>query len=220
MLQIFTQFWWQYLTIAVASYLFGSINYSVIFSRSIKKGDIRKFGSGNAGTTNMFRVYGLPLGVLTFSCDTLKGVLVCLATKLIFPNINALDGGVCIYLAGLFAVVGHIFPVFFKFNGGKGFATSIGICAFTQPIFTLCVAVVIIASIFIWDKMSLSALLFETIVLLWHWIFCDPQLNVYCCVLVSLVVVLVFVAHRQNIVRLVTGREPNTGVVSKFTKKK
>ncbi len=220
MQQVFVQYWYYYVAIATLCYLFGSVNYSVIFSRAIKKCDIRQSGSGNAGTTNMFRVYGFPLGLLTFACDTLKGVLSCLAVKLVCSSLYQLDGGFCVYLAGLFAVVGHIFPLFFRFNGGKGFATTIGICAFTQPLFTLCIAVVVIATIFIWDKMSLSALVFATFVLLWHWIFCYPQINAYCCVAITLVVLLVFVAHRQNIVRLVKGTELNTGVVQKLKRKK
>ena len=123
--------------LAVASYLFGNVNWAIIISK-LKKMDIRKMGSGNPGTLNMSRNLGLKAGLLTFFLDIMKGVIPTLLAHLIFKNDYFLDcefiiADFAIFLCGLSVVLGHIFPVFLKFKGGKGIASTIGVflvCSF------------------------------------------------------------------------------------------
>lgn len=107
------------LTILV-SYLIGSFSPAYFLGRFLKKTDIREYGSGNAGTTNAIRVFGKKIGILTFIIDILKGVLAILIGQYIMGE----EGR---YLAALFVVIGHNWPVFLKFKGGKGIATSLGV---------------------------------------------------------------------------------------------
>ena len=117
--------------IAVASYLFGNVNWALIISK-LKKTDIRKMGSGNPGTLNMSRNLGLGIGLLTFFLDIMKGVVPTLITFFVLKDQKFNDSifyiaDFAIYLAGLSVVLGHIYPVFLKFKGGKGIASTIGV---------------------------------------------------------------------------------------------
>ncbi len=114
---------------AVGSYLLGNINNAVIISK-LKKSDVRKIGSGNPGTLNMSRSFGLKLGLLVFLLDILKGAIPTLVGFLLFKGetVNSFylsDIAMC--LCGFCAVMGHIYPVFMKFKGGKGIASTIGV---------------------------------------------------------------------------------------------
>lgn len=115
-----------YVIMAVVAYLIGSVNFSVIFSKKFAGFDIREKGSGNAGTTNMLRSVGKKAAVLTLICDILKGVLAILIAKLL-GLIPDMDKELMVQIAGIAVVLGHTFPIFFKFKGGKGVATSLGI---------------------------------------------------------------------------------------------
>ncbi len=125
------------LIFAVCSYFFGNINWAIIISK-LKRTDIRKMGSGNPGTLNMSRNLGLKVGLLTFFLDILKGVIPTLTVFLftknkMFTNTDFIVADFGVFLCGFFAVLGHIYPVFLKFKGGKGIATTIGvflICSF------------------------------------------------------------------------------------------
>ncbi len=115
-----------YVIMAVVAYLIGSVNFSVIFSKKFAGFDIREKGSGNAGTTNMLRSVGKKAAALTLICDILKGVLAILIAKLL-GLIPDMDKELMVQIAGIAVVLGHTFPIFFKFKGGKGVATSLGI---------------------------------------------------------------------------------------------
>lgn len=117
--------------LAIASYMFGNINWAIIISKS-KKQDIRKMGSGNPGTLNMSRNLGLKFGLLTFFLDIMKGVVPVLAAFFLFRNkvffgTEFVISDFAVYLCGLFVVLGHIYPIVFKFKGGKGIASTIGV---------------------------------------------------------------------------------------------
>ena len=117
--------------LAIASYMFGNINWAIIISKS-KKQDIRTMGSGNPGTLNMSRNMGLKFGLLTFFLDILKGVIPVLIAFFVFKgkyflNSEFMISDFAVYLCGLFVVLGHIYPVVFKFKGGKGIASTIGV---------------------------------------------------------------------------------------------
>ena len=108
---------WKYLLIAVAGYLLGSMSASILLSRLALGGDVRGKGSGNAGATNMARVYGWGMGFVTLGCDMLKAVLATWIGSLLLGDVGLALGGVC-------CMVGHCFPVFHKFKGGKGISVG------------------------------------------------------------------------------------------------
>ena len=220
MFDIFIKLWWQYLLLAVCCYAIGNINFAIAFSKLFKKSDVRDYGSGNAGTTNMFRVYGLRMGALTFLCDTLKGVACCLLAKLIFgwSTVEATTAG---YIAGLFAVLGHVFPAYYRFRGGKGVATSVGVLFSLQPIFALCLVVPFCVVLLLTDRMSVGSLLVSVFMIVWSWIVwrlnCDfgiiyNNIDAFCCMLTTILFAVVIFAHRKNIARIFTGKENRMGL--------
>ena len=223
MFEVFAQFWWQYILVALCCYSFANVNFAVAFSKLFKKSDVRDYGSGNAGTTNMFRVYGLRMGTLTFVCDTLKGVACVLLSKLIFKSAGCDEQVVTTagYVAGLFAVLGHVFPVYYRFRGGKGVATSIGVTFSLQPILALCLVLPCIVIVLISDRVSVMSLVLALFMIVWSWaalyanydfgiIYND--IDLFCCALTTVSYGVVIFAHRQNIVRLFTGQEKRTGL--------
>lgn len=137
----FADCWYWFLLAAVVCYLIGCFNFAVIISH-FKKKDIRDIGSGNPGTMNMTRTFGLKVGVLNFILDGIKGGLPAVIGWLIFKNYvfagtaiyenGVIVGGVRVsdfmrYLCGTFVIIGHVFPVFLKFKGGKGIASTMGL---------------------------------------------------------------------------------------------
>ena len=113
---------------AIISYLIGSVNFSILLSKMLSGKDIRESGSGNAGATNMLRTYGKKMGVITLLLDVLKGIVVILLSRLV-KNIAGTDEiyPVISYVAGVCVILGHNFPLYFGFKGGKGVATSLGV---------------------------------------------------------------------------------------------
>lgn len=116
-----------YILMAIIAYAIGSISFSIIFSKKFAGFDVREKGSGNAGTTNMLRSAGKGLAVLTLICDILKGVIAVLIAIGIGKIATDVKPEILVQIAGIFAVIGHTFPVYFGFRGGKGVATSLGI---------------------------------------------------------------------------------------------
>lgn len=213
MFDIFVHYWWQYLIVAVASALVGSINFSILFSHLFKKTDVRNFGSGNPGTTNMFRVFGLKMGLLTLLFDALKGVSTCLVSYFVFTAFAKTEvARTAMYVAGLFAVVGHVFPAYYGLRGGKGVATSIGVMFCIDPILSLCSVPVILAVILITDRMSVMSMLYALFNIVWAWCVFLPKDGAFCCVCLTLMFAIVLFAHRHNLVRLLKGHELPTGV--------
>lgn len=216
-MELFANYWWQLILVAVAAYVFGGVNYAILFSKLIKHRDIREVGSGNAGTTNVFRVFGLRMGALTFVCDVIKGVVPTLLCMFIFRFTKRETD--FMYWAGLFAVLGHIFPVFHRLRGGKGVATAIGVCLVVQPILTLCCVPLAIALIFAVDRMSVMSILFSIFLTVWHWTMLLDDVGLVSCIFVTCMFVAVLFAHRHNIVRILTGKEMRTGVRRKILRK-
>ena len=111
----------------IIAYAIGSISFSVIFSKKIAGFDVREKGSGNAGSTNMLRSVGKGAAILTLICDVLKGVL-AIGIAILFGNmIQDSNKELLLQIAGIMVIVGHTYPVFFGFKGGKGVATSLGV---------------------------------------------------------------------------------------------
>ncbi len=212
MFDIFVGYWWQFCILAVICYFVGNVNFAVIFSRLIQKRDVRTCGSGNAGATNMFRVFGLRMGILTFACDCLKGVICCLCAKYIFALLGEQAAVQAQYFAGLFVVLGHIFPVLYGFRGGKGVAASIGVLLVNQPILMLCCIIPAIVIILVSDRMSVFAILTSLFMLIWCWTVLHADIGAFAAAAFTLMFVLVIFAHRHNIVRIFKGKESRLGV--------
>lgn len=116
-----------YIIIAIIAYVIGSINFSVIISRRIAGFDVREKGSKNAGSTNMLRTIGKRAAAMTLVCDVLKGLVAIFIAFVAGKIISSTDQALLVQIAGIAVVIGHTFPIFFEFRGGKGVATSLGI---------------------------------------------------------------------------------------------
>lgn len=116
-----------YIIMAIIAYAIGSVNFSVLISRKMAGFDVREKGSGNAGTTNILRTVGKKAAALTLLCDILKGVVSILIAIIVGKFAKQVSPAILVELAALFVVIGHTFPIFFEFRGGKGVATSLGV---------------------------------------------------------------------------------------------
>ena len=121
-----------YIVVAILSYLIGSINFSIIISKKVAGFDVREKGSGNAGTTNMLRTVGKKAALITLVCDILKGVISILLALLIGKIAKEANNSILVQIAGILVIIGHTFPIFFKFKGGKGVATAVGVLLTTN----------------------------------------------------------------------------------------
>jgi glycerol-3-phosphate acyltransferase PlsY len=116
-----------YIVMAIIAYAIGSISFSVIFSKKMAGFDVREKGSGNAGSTNVLRTVGKKAAILTLICDILKGIVAILLAVLLGNIVEELNGALLVQISAVAVVLGHTFPVFFGFKGGKGVATSLGV---------------------------------------------------------------------------------------------
>lgn len=199
--------------IAVVSYLLGSLNFGVILSKSMKKEDVRDSGSGNAGTTNMMRTYGKVWGILTIAGDILKVVLAIWIAFKIMPveelsvtldNVSDYPQVVLKSFAGLFAVFGHIFPCYFHFKGGKGVATSGGMVIVIDWRIALILLVIFAITILITKYVSLGSILMAIFYPVFIGIFYKDVVLVSIALVFTVIVV---VAHRENVKRLINDTE-------------
>ena len=121
-----------YIIVGIVAYLIGSISFSVIISKKMAGFDVREKGSGNAGATNMLRSVGKKAAILTLLGDALKGVVAILFAILVGAIAKDSDKALLVQIAGIAVVIGHTFPIFFQFKGGKGVATSLGVVLMTN----------------------------------------------------------------------------------------
>jgi len=207
---------WRYILAAVVGYLLGCILFGDIASKLFKGKDIRKVGSGNIGTANAIRTYGWGGGLFTFVGDVAKGVLAALIGGWLLPQelssgvslfgMGAQQGvsiGVCV--GGVAAVIGHIWPVFMKFRGGKGVATSLGVFLVMMPVHTAIVLGICIIIVACTRTMSIGSLVGTALMTVVSFVFFwgDIVNHLTCVVLL----ILVFYSHRMNIRRLAEGKE-------------
>ncbi len=185
------------------SYLIGAIPFGLLFSRLFSNVDVRTIGSGNIGATNVLRASGKKAAVLTLLADCLKGAMPVLIVQFLFQN------DVVAVLSGAAAVVGHNYPVYLRFKGGKGVATSYGVVLAMLPgIGVACLAGWLIAAV-IWRYSSLSALasfaLYPALTFIWH-----PD-SIPLRLLSLFIFGMIYYRHRENIKRLLAGAEPKIG---------
>lgn len=194
---------------AAAGYLLGSVNTAILVSRLLKHDDIRKYGSGNAGVTNMYRVYGKLPALLTVLGDFLKAALAVVVSRLVFHVLGvelSYDPG---YLAGLFVLLGHIFPVYFAFKGGKGVMPLIGVLTVVNPLLLAILAALTLPAVLLTRKMSLGSVIGSVVMPVAGGVLAGVQGENTLAITLYLVAyaVLILVSHRGNIKRLLAGTE-------------
>ncbi|MBS6252061.1 MAG: glycerol-3-phosphate 1-O-acyltransferase PlsY [Clostridium sp.] len=198
------------IVVAIIAYLIGSINFSVIFSKKMAGFDVREKGSGNAGTTNMLRSVGKKAAAITLICDILKGVVAILIAMFIAWAFKVENASLLVQISGIAVVLGHTFPIFFGFKGGKGVATSLGILIMSNwqiGLICLMFGVVLIA---LTRMVSLgscaAAVLFPVLTLFINEHYIVSQGSSYLIYSIILAVIVLF-NHRSNIQRILSGKE-------------
>ena len=195
---------------AIIAYLIGSINFSVILSKKMAGFDVREKGSGNAGTTNMLRSVGKKAAALTLICDVLKGVVAILIAMFIGWAFKIENQSLLVQIAGIAVVIGHTFPIFFGFKGGKGVATSLGILIMSNWQIGLICLVFGVLLIALTRMVSLgscaAAVLFPVLTLFITDHYIVSQGSGYLIYSIILAVIVLF-NHRSNIKRIMAGKE-------------
>ena len=195
----------EYIVVSLFAYFIGSVSFSVIFSKKFAGFDVREKGSNNAGATNVLRTAGTKLAILTLLCDVLKGVVAILLAVIAGKIWKEVNSELLKYLAGFFAILGHTFPIFFQFRGGKGVATALGVLiTLNWKIGLICLIFALI--LIILTKMVsvgsiLAAVLYPLLTIFMNEFYIGT-------VIVSiLIALLVIFNHRENIKRLKNGTE-------------
>ncbi|MBQ6570651.1 MAG: glycerol-3-phosphate 1-O-acyltransferase PlsY [Clostridia bacterium] len=221
-------YWIAFILTAIAAYLLGSINFAILTTQHFEKTDIRNSGSGNAGMTNVMRSVGKKAGIITFVGDIAKGAVAVMAGYLIFWAFTGKEldsvsrASLCLlgaYIAGFFDIIGHVFPVFFQFRGGKGVATSVGIMAFVDWRSFLIVFAVFLIVVLLTKYVSagsvLGAITFPISVYFLNrkseYSAANEFYLTVMTVVAALIGLIVVIKHKDNIKRLLRGEE------SKFT---
>lgn len=203
----------EFILSCLIAYLLGSISFSIIFTKKFAGVDVRTKGSGNAGSTNVLRVAGKKAAALTLICDILKGVAAVLIAALIgwIFKCDANRIAILAQLAGLFVVIGHTFPVFFKFKGGKGVATSLGVLLIINWRIGLICLVFALTIMIISRIVSLgsiaAAVLFPILCIFMPQSFTFSGTKLSYTVFGVLLALFVIFNHRANIKRLSKGTE-------------
>lgn len=190
----------------ILSYLIGAFPSGLIIGKLFLKKDIRQYGSGNTGATNSFRVLGRPAGFIVTFLDIFKGFI-----TVFFPlwfSVHA-DGVISTFftnglIVGLFAILGHVYPIYLKFNGGKAVATSTGVVLGVNPILLLILAIIFFSVLKIFKYVSLSSIIAAISCVIGSIIIHD-----YILLAVSgIVSIILIIRHKSNIVRIFKGEEP------------
>ncbi|MCO6217184.1 glycerol-3-phosphate 1-O-acyltransferase PlsY [Staphylococcus epidermidis] len=190
----------------ILSYLIGAFPSGLIIGKLFLKKDIRQYGSGNTGATNSFRVLGRPAGFIVTFLDIFKG-FITVFFPLWFP-VHA-DGVISTFftnglIVGLFAILGHVYPIYLKFNGGKAVATSAGVVLGVNPILLLILAIIFFSVLKIFKYVSLSSIIAAISCVIGSIIIHD-----YILLAVSgIVSIILIIRHKSNIVRIFKGEEP------------
>ena len=190
----------EFLTIGIISYLMGSIPFGFILTKTFLKKDIREIGSGNIGATNALRTGNKLIGYSTLLLDVIKAILPVLYVKINHPEL--------IYIASLCAFLGHVFPVWLKFKGGKGVATYVGIL-FTINIFLGFIFCVSWLLVFLVSKYSSLSSLIGSLMIPIYIFFNEQMSNA---LFFGIMFVLIFYTHRENIKRLKNKEESKTKI--------
>ena len=190
----------EYLIIGITSYLMGSIPFGLVLTKIFLKKDIREIGSGNIGATNVFRTGNKIIGYLTLILDIAKAIIPVVYVKINFPEL--------IYIASLCAFLGHVFPIWLKFKGGKGVATYVGIL-FSIDILLGLVFLISWILIFILFRYSSLSSIIGSLSIPAYLLITNQTNNV---IFFGIMFVLIFFTHRENIKRLKNSEENKTKI--------
>ncbi|WP_367926107.1 glycerol-3-phosphate 1-O-acyltransferase PlsY [uncultured Ruthenibacterium sp.] len=200
-------------------YLLGSLSFSVIVSKGLYHQDIRKFGSGNAGMTNVLRTFGKKAAALTIVGDIGKGILAVVLAKWFFQSELACENSYFlgaifgIYLAAFFAVIGHVYPLYFGFKGGKAVSVATGTIVAISPIMVLPLLVIFFGVLAIGKMVSLSSICcaaaYPIVTFLYYYLFEESSVSAILTATLGAAIMggLVIWLHRSNIVRIRNGTE-------------
>ena len=199
-----------FIVVGLIAYAIGSINFSVIFSKKFAGFDVRTKGSGNAGSTNMLRSVGKKAAAITLVCDILKGVVSILIAMLIGNIFNVPDKAILVQIAGVAVIIGHTFPVFFGFKGGKGVATSLGVLLMSNWQIGLICLVFALLMMALTRMVSLgscsAAVLYPVLTLFISQNYIVQEGSGYLVYSIILAIIILF-NHRSNIQRIISGTE-------------
>ena len=199
-----------YIIMGLIAYLIGSVNFSVILSKKMAGFDVREKGSGNAGTTNMLRSVGKKAAAVTLICDILKGIVAIIIAIVLGNIFNVENKSLLVQIAGIAVVVGHTFPIFFQFKGGKGVATSLGILLMSNwQIGLICLVfalVLMVLTRMVSVGSCAAAVLFPILTLFIKDNYIVSEGNSYLIYSIILAVIVLF-NHRANIKRILNGTE-------------
>jgi len=213
-------YYWLFLFCTV-SYLMGNINISVIISRARNK-NIYKLASGNPGTTNMLRNFGFKVGALVFIFDFFKGFVPALVGFLAFGgavNSYSQSSQIGLYACGMAVMLGHCFPVFLGFRGGKGMANLIGIFAVAHPIISLLAFLGMNVYILLFEYGAMASFLYVTFMVSYAALQPINNTNIAVCCLLFGFYFLIWFTHRANIFRLLNGSENSVTYLKALQKK-
>ena len=203
---------WCCVVAAIIGYLLGSINFAIVVCRLLNHDDIRNYGSGNAGMTNVLRVYGKKQAALVLLGDFGKGVAAVCIARFLFEKagITLMDGA---YVGALAVLLGHLFPVFFGFRGGKGVLTSAGIMLLVNPVVFAILVPVIVIFMLATRIVSLGSITAAVLYpfLTYFVVSAQGRPALLDTLLAALMAVLVIYMHRSNIKRLLNGTESRFG---------
>lgn len=206
---------WACIISGIIAYLLGSISFSIIFTKKIAGFDVRQKGSGNAGSTNVLRTAGKKPAILTLICDILKGVIAIFIAYLIgrIFNFDIQSSAMLVQIAGICVVIGHTFPVFFGFKGGKGVATALGVLLVTNwqiGLICLVFALVLMALTRIVALGSIAAAILFPVLCFFitnNYLVGDSSTRMSYLVFGIIMAVIVIFNHRSNIQRMASGKE-------------
>ncbi|GAA4664156.1 glycerol-3-phosphate 1-O-acyltransferase PlsY [Bartonella pachyuromydis] len=190
--------------IFLMSYLIGSVPFGLIFTRLAGLGDVRKIGSGNIGATNVLRAGNKKVAALTLLFDMLKGTVVILVIKLLS---NPIENSLIISLVGFFTFLGHLFPIWLKFKGGKGVATYLGVCLGVYWPAAIAFIIVWMVIFLLTRYSSLSALVAVVVTPIFVFYF---STSYFYCMLIAMSI-FIYIKHYANINRLLIGKESKIG---------
>lgn len=202
-----------YVLTIILSYLIGGISMARIVSKTFYHEDITKKGSGNPGSINMGRNYGFFTMIFVLFLDMLKAAIPCLIALFV-------GGRVLMYVAGLSCIIGHIYPIYYNFKGGKGLACSLGMFAVANPMWLGIILVFGAIMILITDIGSLTTLLMLTSLVVIEYINPFNYGNIAVYILIGVIYALILIRHRGNIKRLFTLKEGKMGLRKSLFKRK
>jgi acyl phosphate:glycerol-3-phosphate acyltransferase len=185
----------------VIGYLVGAIPFGLVISKMVGV-DVRTQGSRNIGATNVNRVLGKKLGIITLICDCLKGLLPMYFAAVFLPLSETKE--LIVVLTGVMAVLGHMFPVYLKFRGGKGVATGLGVFLYLSPLAVAISLVVFLATVALTGFVSAGSLLASGLIPLWLYLLGASKTTIGFAAIVAL---FIWIKHHENINRLLHGKE-------------